>query len=148
MTPAPGLPAEPVLVTIGDISVTQSTVYTPSGARPLGEVSWSVGDMSVTTQAIPTWAIVCTIVFTLLLCGLGLLFLLVKEYTTSGALQVTVSGPGFVYTSSIPVSSPAQVADINARVNYVRTVTAAIPPAPYGDQAPGTGTGQQPGRAW
>jgi hypothetical protein len=147
VSPAPGLPTEPVLVTIGDISVTQSTVYTPSGSRPLNEVSWNVADMSVTTQAIPTWAIICAVVF-FLMCFLGLLFLLAKEDRTVGAMQVTVSGPGFVYTSSIPVYNPAQVADINARVNYARTVAAAIPQA-YGnvnDQPPATW--QDPGRAW
>jgi hypothetical protein len=150
MAPAPGLPAEPVLVSIGDISVTQSTVYTPSGSRPLNEVSWTVADMSMTSQGIPSWAIVCAIIFTILFCGLGLLFLLAKEYKTTGAMQVTVSGPGFVYTSSIPVYSPVQVADINARVNYARTVAAAaIPQAPFGgvnDQPPATW--QQPGQAW
>jgi hypothetical protein len=148
MSPAPGLPAEPVLVTIGDISVTQSTVYTPSGNRPLNEVSWSVADMSVTSQTIPTWAIVCAVVF-FAFCFLGLLFLLAKESKTTGALQVTVSGPGFVYTSSIPVYTPAQVADVNARVNYARTVAAAIPQALNGgaqDQPPANW--QDPGRAW
>lgn len=148
MAPAPGLPAEPVLVTIGDISVTQSTVYTPSGSRPLNEVSWSVADLTVSSEAIPTWAIVCAVVF-FVFCFLGLLFLLAKESRTTGAMQVTVSGPGFVYTSSIPVQSQAQVADINARVNYARTVAAAIPQAPSGgvnDQSPATW--QDPGRAW
>ncbi len=148
MAPAPGLPSEPVLVTIGDISVTQSTVYTPSGTRPLNEVSWNVTDMTVTTQAIPTWAIICAIVGALF-CLLGLFFLLAKEDRTTGVLQVTVTGSGFVHTSSIPVNSPAMIADINGRVNYARTVAAGISPAPGGgtnDQPPAGW--QQPGQAW
>ena len=84
--------------------------------------------MSVTSQAIPTWAIVCAIVF-FVFCFLGLLFLLAKEDKTSGYVQVTVHGPGFLHTSTVPVASLAQVADINARVNYVRTLTASYPPA-------------------
>lgn len=120
---------EPVMVAIGDISVTSTTVYTPSGSRPLSEVSWTFTDMSVTSQGIPTWAIVCAIVF-FVFCLLGLLFLLVKEDKTQGSVQVTVHGPGFLHTSTIPVASLAQVSDINARVNYVRTLTASYSSAP------------------
>ena len=127
---------EPVLVTIGDISVTATRVYTPSGSRPLSEVSWTVTDLSVTSQEIPTWAIVCAVVF-FLLCFLGLLFLLAKETRTQGQLQVTVHGPGMLHTTSVPVFSLPQVGDVNARVNYVRTLAVA-----YG--APG----QLPGQAW
>ncbi len=148
------LPGEQTMVTIGDISVTSTTVYTPSGSRPLGEVQWTFTDMSQTSQAIPTWAIVCAVVF-FLLCFLGLLFLLAKEDKTAGSVQVTVHGQGFVHTTTIPVSSLAQVADINARVNYVRTLTAAFPGAP--SQQPSDAPGQQgqqgqqwqqPGQGW
>lgn len=132
---------EPILVTIGDISVTSTTVYTPSGSRPLAEVSWTFTDMSMTSQAIPTWAIVCAIVF-FLFCFLGLLFLLAKEDKTTGGVQVTVHGPGFVHTASIPVFSMAQVADINARVNYVRTLTASTPQAFQAPSDPQGITGQ------
>jgi hypothetical protein len=113
-----------MLVTIGDIGVTPSTVVTPSGTRPVGRVQWMFTDMSRTTQVIPTWAIVCTVIF-FLFCLLGLLFLLVKESRTEGHVQVVVQGPGFVHTTQLPVSSIAQVADYNARVNYARSVSAA-----------------------
>jgi len=137
--PEPQAATQPVLVTIGDISVTESRVFTPSGTRPLGEVSWTVADGSVTTTGIPVWAIVCAIIgFFLFL--IGLLFLLVKETTTSGVVQVTVLGPGFVHSTNIPVTSQAQVTDINARVNHARMLAAAYasPPASSGHQAPGT----------
>jgi hypothetical protein len=138
-------PGEPVLVSIGDISVTQSQVFTPSGVRPLSEVSWTVTDMTTTTQAIPTWAIVCAIVF-FVFCLLGLLFLLVKETKTQGSMQVTVHGPGFVHTSQIPVSSPAQVADINARVNHARMLAASVMPGQQPGQPIQPGWGAQPGQ--
>jgi hypothetical protein len=147
------LPGEQTMVTIGDISVTSTTVYTPSGSRPLGEVQWTFTDMSQTSQAIPTWAIVCAVVF-FLLCFLGLLFLLAKEDKTTGTVQVTVHGQGFVHTTTIPVSSLAQVADINARVNYARTLTAAFPGAPAQPSDPQSQPGQQgqqwqqPGQSW
>jgi hypothetical protein len=149
MMSAPGLPPEPVLVAIGDILVTQTTVYTPSGSRPVNEVSWNVTDMTMTTQGIPTWAVVCAIIGTILLCGLGLLFLLAKEVKTTGTMQIIVNSPGFIYSTSIPVFSPMQVADVNARVNYARTVAAVVPQAPYqgiNDQPPGMG--QIPGQGW
>lgn len=154
---------EPILVTIGDISVTSTTVYTPSGSRPLAELSWTFTDLSTTSQAIPTWAIICAVVF-FVFCFLGLLFLLAKEDKTQGGVQVTVHGPGFVHTTTIPVASVAQVADINARVNYVRTLTASTPQLGQGGQpgdiqgaqaqpwqqnppAPGQ-QDQQPGQSW
>src|SRR5215469_5406654 len=129
---------EQVMVVIGDITVTSTTVYTPSGSRPLSEVTWTFTDMSVNSQGIPTWAIVCAIVF-FVFCFLGLLFLLVKEDKTQGSVQVTVHGPGFLHTSTVPVASLGQVADVNARVNYVRTLTASYP-----SPQPGI-AGQMPG---
>jgi hypothetical protein len=56
---------------------------------------------------------------------LGLLFLLVKEDRTDGTVQVVVQGPGFVHGTQLPVASPQQVADYNARVNYARSVSTA-----------------------
>ena len=72
---------------------------------------------------------------------------------------MTVHGQGFVHTTTIPVSSIAQVADINSRVNYVRTLTAAFPGAQSSGTGTGTGSepqqwqqggqqGQQPGQSW
>lgn len=138
------LGGEPVLVTIGDISVTATTVYTPSGSRPLGELQWTFADLSMTSQAIPTWAIICAVVF-FVFCFLGLLFLLAKENKTAGTVQVTVHGPGFVHTSTIPVSSMEQVADLNARVNYARTLTTSGFLAP--GQQPQRDQEQQPGQS-
>jgi len=131
---------EPVLVVIGDISVTPTTVYTPTGARPLSDVGWSFTDLSVTSQSIPVWAIVCAVVL-FLACFLGLLFLLAKENTTTGSVQVSVTAPGFVHTTTIPVRSQQQVADLNARVSYARTLVAA------GNQGGQQGW-QQPGQPW
>lgn len=116
--------AEPTLVTIGDIVVTQNWVITPSGRRPRAEVSWTTTPMYQTTQAIPTWAIVCTILF-VLACLLGLLFLLVKEERTTGQIQVTAQAPGFLHVCYVPVWSMVQVRDVVARVDYVRALGVA-----------------------
>jgi hypothetical protein len=122
--PAAGPPQEQMLVTMGDIGVTQSWVVTPSGTRPVGSVTWLFSDMSRTTQSIPAWAIVCAILF-FVFCLLGLLFLLVKETRTEGFVQIVVQGPGLVHTTQLPVSSVQQIADYNARVNYARALSAS-----------------------
>ncbi|MBO0848977.1 MAG: hypothetical protein J2P20_05935 [Pseudonocardia sp.] len=125
-----GLPAggagghEPVLVTIGDIGVSQNWVYTPSGIRPVREVNWMFTDLSRTSQVIPTWAIVCTVIF-VWFCLLGLLFLLAKEERTEGYVQIVVQGRGLLHTVQLPVSSVYQVADYNQRVNYARSLGVA-----------------------
>jgi hypothetical protein len=118
------LPEPAALVTIGDIACTADFVITPSGTLPIRDATWTFTDMSRTSEGIPTWAIVCTVIF-VWLCFLGLLFLLVKERRTEGSVQITVQGPQFVHVVQLPVFSPAQVADYNARVNYARSLAAA-----------------------
>ena len=115
-------PIDRPLVTIGDITCTQTSVWTPSGGAPIGQVTWTVADMTRTDTAIPAWAIVLAILF-FVFCLLGLLFLLVKQTRVSGWMQVTVQGPGLLHTTQVPISSAAQSADIHARVNYARTVS-------------------------
>lgn len=115
--------AGPVMVTIGDIACTNTTVITPSGQAPIGGVVWSYTDMSRTDRVIPTWAIVCAVVF-FFFCLLGLLFLLAKEERTEGSVQVVVQGPGFLHQVQLPVYSVIQVQDYAARVNYARSLSA------------------------
>ncbi len=118
-----GAPTEPLLVSIGDIGVTQSWVITPSGTRPVGQVQWMFTDMTRTTQAIPVWAIVCAVVGFFFVCFLSLFLLLVKETRTEGWVQVVVQGPHFVHTTQLPVSTPYHIADYLARVNYARSIS-------------------------
>ena len=122
-------PVEQPLVTIGDIVVSQSWVVTPSGTRPVGSVMWSMSDMTTTTTAIPTWAIVCTVIFVFFFL-LGLLFLLAKETKTQGSVQVVVQAPGFTHFTQIPAYHPGVAQDINARVNYARALSAAAQQLP------------------
>ncbi|MFF0271561.1 hypothetical protein [Kribbella sp. NPDC004536] len=119
--PAQNLPTGPVLVTIGDISVEQQRIVTPAGVMPTHGANWSAMDMSRTEEKIPAWAIVLAIIF-FLLCLLGLLFLLVKERKTTGFVQVTVQYGNRTHNTHVGVSSPDQVADVLARVNYARTL--------------------------
>ncbi|MGL5857157.1 MAG: hypothetical protein ACRC35_01880 [Angustibacter sp.] len=111
-------------MSIGDIVCTQHEVITPSGRYPIGRVVWTFTDMSRTSRTIPTWAVVCAVIF-FFFCLLGLLFLLAKEERTEGWVQVVVQGDGFLHTVQLPVSSLSQVVDYNARVTYARSLSAA-----------------------
>ncbi|MCB1250096.1 MAG: hypothetical protein KDB36_11845 [Acidimicrobiales bacterium] len=126
--PMPGANAggAPVLCTVGDIAVTGTEVHTPAGSIPLRNTTWMVSNMTTTTSGIPTWAIVMAILFAVL-CLLGLLFLLVKEERTTGVMQVAVQADGFYHATQIPVGNVAAVADVENRVNYIRSLVASAP---------------------
>ncbi len=119
-----GAPVEPFLVTIGDVGVGQTTVVTPSGSAPVAQSTFQFTDLSVTRESIPTWAVVCAVVF-FVFCFLGLLFLLAKERRTEGFVQIVVQGPRLLHTTQLPVWSQEQVWDYNQRVNYARSLAAA-----------------------
>jgi hypothetical protein len=119
------LPSQPeqVLVQIGEIAVTASTVYTPNGAIPLRGSQWAVQDQWLSEQKIPSWAIVLAIVGFFLVCALSLLFLLAKETRFHGTVNVTVTNGHQQYVARIPVYSQQQVHHIYNQVNYVRSLT-------------------------
>ena len=110
-----------VLVTIGDIGCTQTQLLTPNGVYPLAGANWIVTNNTTTREKIPTHAIVLAIVFALF-CLIGLLFLLIKERTIEGSIQVSVQSSEIFYATQIPITSQAQVVDIEQRVNYAREV--------------------------
>ena len=116
-----GAYAQP-LVVIGDITVTPDGIITPAGTMPLKGAVWTVTDMSRTEEKIPTHAIVLAVVF-LVICFLGLLFLLMKERTTAGHVQVTVNSGGKFHSTMIPVYDPMAVHYIMQQVNYARSVS-------------------------
>lgn len=114
--------ADPQLLTIGDISISQHTVVTPGGRFPLRGSVWTVTDMSRTDRSTPTWAIIVGILTFWWTCLLGLLFLLVKENRTSGHIQVTVQREGHFHSATIPATSPADAHRVHQQVNYVRSL--------------------------
>jgi hypothetical protein len=123
--PAAGMPAgSPVLLTMGDMSITQFDVITPYGSHPLNGTTWYVTDNSTYEQAVPQWAIIAAIVGFFIVCALSLLFLLVKETKTSGSVQVTVQGPGWSHVAQL---APGTGAHVNEQAAYVRNLVAALP---------------------
>ena len=111
---------EQFLLQIGDIHVTNLTVYTPSGSFPLRGSSWQAHDNWQAKQTIPQWAIICTIVGFFLVCALSLLFLLAKETTYTGFIQIAVTGAqGQVHATHVAVNGPS-VQAVHEQVNYLR----------------------------
>jgi hypothetical protein len=113
-----------VVAQIGELGVTSSVVHTPAGDIPLRGSTWQVTDQWLTEQKTPTWAIVLAIAGFCVLTVFSLLFLLVKETTYRGTVQVTVTNGQQQYVARIPVATQAQVHVIHQQVNYVRSLAA------------------------
>jgi hypothetical protein len=115
---------EPVIMQIGEIQVTATTVRTPAGTFPLQGSQWTVTDQWITEQKIPTWAIVLAIVLFFCLTVFSLLFLLAKETTHRGVVQVHVVNGPHQYVARIPAADQNQVQYLYQQVNYVRSLAA------------------------
>jgi hypothetical protein len=120
--PAPA-PASPYVLTIGDIGVTSDSIVTPNGNAPLRGSQWIVMDMSRTESRIPGWAIVMAVIFAFL-CLVGLLFLLVKETTTTGYVEVSVRSGDLYHRTQLPVFGPESVPQIRQLVGQAQTLAA------------------------
>ncbi|MFE7312803.1 hypothetical protein ACFU7T_06800 [Streptomyces sp. NPDC057555] len=120
----PGQPPQPggTVLSLGDIAVSGDTIMTPVGPLPLRGAVWTATDMSRTEEKIPSHAIVLAVVF-FVFCFLGLLFLLMKERTTSGFVQVTVNSGGRHHATMVPVHSREQVMFVLNQVNYARSLS-------------------------
>jgi len=128
-TPSSGVPAaqarEPVLFTIGDIGVSRHWVVTPNGTAPLAGTAWIVRDQTRVESKIPGYAIVLAVVFALL-CLVGLLFLLIKEKTVTGYVEVTVQGEKLYHVAQIPAASEVQVAQVRQSVHQAQSLAAQL----------------------
>jgi hypothetical protein len=114
----------PVVAQIGDIEVTSMTVRTPVGEFPLRGSQWTVTDQWMTSQKIPTWAILCTIFGFFCLTVFSLFFLLAKETVYSGVVAVTVRNGAYQYDTRMAVTNQAQVQHVHSLVNYARSLAA------------------------
>jgi hypothetical protein len=119
-------PNEPIRVQVGQIACTDTRVHTPVGSYPLAGTIWTVTNQTYLSESIPAYAIVLTIIF-FLFCLLGLLFLLIKERRISGTVQVSVQGPGFAYSTYIPVFSEMAIGQISTSVDWIRAHVAQLP---------------------
>ncbi|MFF8956442.1 hypothetical protein [Streptomyces sp. NPDC014894] len=118
-TPMGGAPA----LAIGDITVVGDSIMTPAGAMPLRGAVWNASDLSRTDEKIPVYAIVLAVLF-VGACGLGLLFLLIKEKETSGFVQVTVTSGGKHHSTMIPAVHPHLFHHVMGQIGYARSISA------------------------
>jgi hypothetical protein len=78
-------------------------------------------DASRTETKIPTVAIILAIVFALL-CLIGLLFLLMKEKTTTGYVEVTVRSGNIFHKTQIPVNSQTKIDEVRQLVSKAQAL--------------------------
>ncbi|WP_369777986.1 hypothetical protein [Streptomyces sp. R33] len=109
-------------LSLGDITIAGDQIITPSGAMPLKGAMWNASDFSRTETKIPTHAVVLAIVF-FLFCLLGLLFLLMKEKTTTGYIQVTVTSGGRHHSTMIPAVDAGTFPWVMNQINYARSLS-------------------------
>lgn len=116
---------EPIRVSVGQIACTDTQVHTPVGTYPLKGTIWTVTNQTYVTESIPAYAIVLTILG-VWFCLLGLLFLLIKERRLNGSVQVAVQGPGFSYSTYVPVFTEVAIYQINTSVDWIRAHVAQL----------------------
>jgi hypothetical protein len=116
---------DPILLSIGDIGVTQTSVIVPQGRFPLRGTMWTVQDSTLVTEGIPPVAIVLTIIF-VWFCLIGLLFLLMKEKKYRGFISVTVTGEGLHHAVQFP-PGPQAGGWVAYQVGQARAIAAAAP---------------------
>lgn len=112
-----------ILGTIGDISYDARAVHVPGRSFPIAGSVWTVRDQSRSERVMPSWAIICAIVF-FLFCFLGLLFLAVKETRVSGYVEVEVRQGANFHVTQVPAVGPQTLTWANSAVNHARSVAA------------------------
>jgi hypothetical protein len=118
----PGAP-EQVLARIGEITVTNTTIYTPVGSCPLQGSRWQAQDQWIANQRTPVWAILCAVFGFCLLTVFSLLFLLAKETVYTGVIHVTVSNGAFMYSARVPVFNQQSAQHVHNQLNFVRAAS-------------------------
>jgi len=113
--------SRPFLLTIGDIGITANQVVTPNGSGALAGSQWIFTDTSRTESKIPSVAIILAIVFALL-CLVGLLFLLMRETTTAGYVEVTVRSGSIFHKAQIPVNSQKKIDEVRQLVSKAQAL--------------------------
>jgi hypothetical protein len=127
--PYPGLTGdyaapEAVILTIGEIQVTATTIRTPVGTFPLHGSQWQISDSWTTDSKIPAWAIVLAIVLFFCIAFFSLLFLLARQNVQRAVVTVTVRSGRQEYIARIPAPDQPQVQYLYQQVNYVRSLAA------------------------
>lgn len=121
--PTPG-PPSPIVARIADISVSSTTVYTPTGEMPLKRSQWIVTEQWQAHTRIPTWAVLMCVFTFFCFPFLNFLFLLAKQTYHTGHATVSVASAGRHYVTRVAVKNQNDVAQLQSQVNYVRSLAA------------------------
>lgn len=123
--PVPGQPGptSPVLVRIGDITVTPATVHTPIGVFAVGGARWEVRDCWVAERYTPTWAIALSVLLACPTVLVSLFLLLVRSSRIHGMVAVSVANGPYRYTCHLPVNAASQITLLHEQANYARSLS-------------------------
>jgi hypothetical protein len=117
---------DPVLFTVGDITVTQNSVIVPHGRYSLRGTVWSVQNQTYMIQSTPQWAIIVAIIGFFFVCLFSLFFLLAKESKVHGFITVTVQGQdGLRHSTQIPVYNPMTAAWVQGQISQAQALAAS-----------------------
>lgn len=106
--------------TIGDIIITGDTITTPSCSMPVQGSRWYCTEMNTTSKRVtPVWAIAIAVFF-LPLCGLGLLFLKIKETKSVTYLRISVENNGLHYETSLAATNPHERHAIDSHLDHAQ----------------------------
>jgi hypothetical protein len=111
-----------VIITMGDIHVTQTHVVLPHGRYPLKDTMWHVNDHVYPSQATPDWAVIAALVGFVFVCVFSLFFLLAKETRLHGHVEVVVTGPGGLHHVTRFPAAPHTAAWVHQQVNHARAL--------------------------
>jgi hypothetical protein len=119
---------DPTLFTIGDIGVGRVWIVTPRGHGPMNGSQWFVQDRTTVEEKIPQWAIICAIVGFFFVCAFSLLFLLAKEKTVTGYVEVTVTSEGLQHVANVGAADTTQLAQVHNLVAQAQQMALSAPP--------------------
>ncbi|QVQ51884.1 hypothetical protein J4H86_24525 [Spiractinospora alimapuensis] len=125
LPPGGGVPAQPSgapIAQLGDITITQNEVITPSATFPLAGSQWTINDMTQYHQKLPSWALAVALIGFFFVCVFSLFFLLAKETTVQGGIQVTVRSNEHYHVTMIPIHNAAQVQQVHTQFAYIRSM--------------------------
>lgn len=127
--PPPAPQPEPVLVRAGGLTVTPSTVHTPSGALPLPGCSFVAEDHWSSRTRIAQWAIWLAVGLFLVMGPFSLLFLLARESYLDGTVDITISRGDQQHVVRVPVQDAEQVQHTHSQVHHLRSLAGGTPGA-------------------
>lgn len=122
--PGAGPVADPVIARFGSLTVTATSVVTPTGSYPLAGSRWHLVDEWHEVRTTPTWAVAAAVGGFFVMAFFSLFFLLCKETQCRGDMVILIELGDGEHACRIPVRTPAEVAMLRRQVAQVRSLAA------------------------